>query len=418
MRYAIMGATVEQVRSVGGTDIKGARSVGIIFAMLTEAQAARLRAQGCKVEPVGKVGTMVMPPAPVVGVAIYSPEQLAWIAGLDDLRQKLTRPPLYGEGFNLAIVDTGIRETHERIKGRVVYSQNFTTDPMMDGFDHGTGVASIAVAVAPLCNILNIKVLDNSGEGSEEEVVLGIDHLISLGDTNPELLPSVMNLSIGGEDDGNPDNPLRVACRAAIACGIWVSAAVGNSGPNSETIMCPACEKYVFATGSARYEPSSLTFSLSTWSSRGPTKEGIVKPDALFFGEDIQMASSASDSATVAKSGTSFSTPFNSGIAILYHEGQMRQAKPITPIPGVFPELQRRVTIEELIDSYLAGICVKPSGAPAAKDDDYGYGLPFGPLVSQAIGATPTATPAMDPLPRLAGFMGMAMVGEMVKVTK
>ncbi len=413
-RYSIIGATIEQVRSVGGADIKEARSTGIIFATLTEEQAAQLKALGGKVEPVGKVNAAVMPPAPVAGVAVYSPEQLSWLAGLEDLRQKLTKPPLYGEGFNLAIVDTGIRETHERIRGRVVYRRNFSVDPMMDGFDHGTGIASIAVAVAPLCNILNIKVLDNQGKGSEEEVVLGIDHLISLGDTNPELVPSVINLSLGSPDDGNPDNPLRVVCRAAVARGIWVSAAAGNSGPNPGTIMSPACEKYVFATGSARYEPEIDAFTVSAFSSRGPTREGITKPDALFFGEDIVMASSAGDTAAVAKSGTSFATPFNSGMAILYHEGDRRRAIPVEPIPGVYPELQRRVTIEELIDSYLAGICVKPRGASAAKDNDYGYGLPFGPLVAQAIGARP----AVDLSAMLAGFVLVGMVGTVGRVMR
>ncbi len=414
MRYAITGATVEQVKNVGGTDIKEARSAGIIFATLTDAQAGQLRALGCKVNEVGKVGAAVMPPAPIVGVAIYSPEQLSWVAGIEDLRQKLTKPPLYGQGFNLAIVDSGIRETHEKIGGRVVYRQNFTTDPMTDGFDHGTGVASIAVAVAPLCNLLNIKVLDNRGEGSEEDVVMGIDHLISLLDTRPELAPHVMNLSIGGPDDGDPSNPLRVACRAAIDRGIWVSAAAGNSGPNPGTIMSPACEKYVFATGSARYEAASRTYSVSTWSSRGPTTEGLVKPDALFFGEDIVIASSASDSATVAKSGTSFSTPFNSGIAILYHEGVLRCHGVQYPggVPaGLHPEITWLITIQDLIDKYLAGVCAKPQGAPLAKDDDYGYGLPFGPYMAQAIGATPT----LDLSTVLSAVVGMAMMGVVIR---
>ncbi len=417
MRYSIIGATVEQVRSVGGTDVREARSAGIIFATLTDAQAGQLRALGCKVTEVGKVSAAVIPPAPVIGVATYSPEQMVWVAGLDDLRQRLTRPPLYGEGFNLAIVDSGIRETHERIRGRVVYSQNFTLDPMMDGFDHGTGNASIAVAVVPLCNILNIKVLDNAGKGNEEDVVMGIDHVISLLDTRPELAPHVINLSLGGPDDGNPYNPLRVACRAAIERGIWVSAAAGNSGPRPGTIMSPACEKYVFATGSARYEPVSRTFDVSSWSSRGPTKEGLTKPDALFFGEDIVIASSASDTATFAKSGTSFSTPFNSGIAILYHEGVLRYHGVEYPggiPPGLHPEITWLITIQELIDKYLQGICTKPQGAPTAKDDDYGCGLPFGPLVAQAIGVKP----AVDLSAVLAGFVGVTMMGMMVRVIK
>ena len=107
VRYAITGATVDQVKSTGAVDTKEARSTGIIFATLTEEQAARLRSQGCTVTMVREVKTAVTPPAPVAGLPIYTPEQLFQITGMEDLRS-ISRPPLYGEGFNLAIVDTGI----------------------------------------------------------------------------------------------------------------------------------------------------------------------------------------------------------------------------------------------------------------------------------------------------------------------
>jgi len=142
--------------------------------------------------------------------------------------------------------------------------------------------------------------------------------------------------------------------------------------------------------------------------------EGVTKPDALFFGEDIVMASSASNTATVAKSGTSFATPFNSGIAILYHEGDRRQATPTEPITGVYPDLQRRITLEELIDTYLVGICIKPQDASPGKDDDYGAGLPFGPLIAQAL--KPRA--AVDLSTVLAGFVAVSMVGMITKVMR
>jgi len=298
------------------------------------------------------------------------------------------------------------------VKERVVYRQNFTSDPMADGFGHGTGVTSIAVAVAPQCNILNIKVLDNEGKGSEEDVVMGIDHLISLLDTKPELAPHVINLSLGSPDDGNPNNPVRVACRAAIVRGIWVSAAAGNNGPSPGTIMSPACEKYVFASGSARYDPARRSFTVSDWSSRGPTREGLVKPDAVFFGEDIIVASNESDTATVAKSGTSFSTPFNSAIAILYHEGVAKRVQcPIAVPPGIHPEITWLITIEELIDKWLAGISTKPAGAPVAKDNDYGCGLAFGPLVLQVMGVRPTVELSAV----LSAFAGVAMMGVVMR---
>lgn len=405
-----MGATVQQVKSVGGTDIKEARRTGIIFATLTKEQTDRLRFMGCRVDQVGKVKPALMPPivappVPVAAAPVYSPEQLVWAAGFEDIRG-ITEPPLYGSGFSLAIVDSGILETHEKINGRVIYRKNYTSDPMRDGFNHGTGVCSIALSVVPLCNILNLKVLDDKGSGSEEDVVLAIDDCISLHDTQPEIAPWIINLSLGCPDTGNPNEPLRVACRAAIERGIWVSAAAGNAGPESGTILSPACEKYVFATGSCKLEP----FVISEFSGRGHTKEGLIKPDAVFFGEDILMASSASDTATIAKSGTSFSTPFSSGVAIMFHEGAIRYGRVEYPgevPPGIYPEMVGLISMEELIDVYLQGICVKPEGSPAVKDNSLGYGMPFGSLMAQAVGFVP----AVDISALLAPVMVIAMLG-------
>ena len=50
------------------------------------------------------------------------------LMGIDQFRS-LTTPELFGNGFNIAIIDTGIRESHELINGRVVYSKNFTSRP-------------------------------------------------------------------------------------------------------------------------------------------------------------------------------------------------------------------------------------------------------------------------------------------------
>lgn len=353
---------------------------------LTEEQTSRLRSQGCTVDKVGEVKAAVMPPAPVAGVPTYTPEQLVQVAGLEELRG-ISRPPLYGEGFNLAIVDTGIRSTHEKISGHVVHSRNYTSDPAGDSFDHGTGVASIALAVAPKCNLLDLKVLDNNGQGTEEEVVLAIDDIISMYDVGSEFAPRVINLSLGSPNDGNPNNILRIACRAVLEKGIWVIAAAGNSGPAPGTIMSPACEKYVATIGSAKYLPDQKTFVVSDFSSRGPTLEGLIKPDALLFGEDIDMASSSSDTATTAKSGTSFATPFASGMALTFLEGLYRRAEPTQEIAGVYPELGiRRFTPADVIDKYLAGFSIKPQGIPVGKDNDYGCGLPFGPLIAQMVG--------------------------------
>ncbi len=396
------------MRVVGGTDIKEASRTGIIFAALNLTQADKLRSLGCVITEIKPIKTIVtspvLPPTPVAGTPVYTPSELTAIAGLDAVRA-ITDPPLYGRNLNIAVIDTGIRETHDLLRGHIVHSRNFTTDPMRDGFDHGTAVASVIASAAPECGILNIKVLDDEGEGTEEEVVLGIDHILTLRDTNPEVAPWVVNLSLGSYDDGNPNNPLRVACRAAINEGVMVIAAAGNDGPNPGTIMNPACERFVGAVGSVGLNP----FLISEFSSRGPTKEGIVKPESVFFGENIILASSVSDSATAAKSGTSFSCPFGTAVVLLTEEGITRSVTYTGVIPkGIDPTLVRLFTAEELVDKWSVRIGVKPEGEPAGKDNNYGGGVPLGALILEVMQPSLNIS-SMLQMVVVVGMMGMMM---------
>ncbi|NVM21746.1 MAG: S8 family serine peptidase [Desulfobacterales bacterium] len=416
MRYAVMGTTVEKVRDVGGSDVKEAPRAGIIFATLTREQVDRLRALGCQVSEVGKVKAPVMPPRPIEAFPTYTPYQFSVALGYEDLRT-ITTPPVFGSGYNLAIIDTGIRESHEHVKGRVVYSKNFTASPMRDGFSHGTAVASIALVAAPQCNILNLKVLDDKGVGSEEEVALAIDDCIRLHDTQSAMAPSIINLSLGSPDDGNPYNPIRLACRAAIDRDIWVFAAAGNDSLPG-TIMSPACERYVVAIGSMSYDP----FIVSTFSSRGPTKEGLIKPEMVLFGQDLAVAGSGSDTEIVGKSGTSFSTPVASGMAVLLREAIDRAAA--RAFPG-YPEPGEALGLswQTLIDDYMPRVCLKPQGVPAGKDNDYGWGLPFGAFIRQVLSPAGIAgidlTAILSPLSTILvmGFLGI-IIGTISDVVK
>ncbi len=413
MRYSVIskGLTIlelqTEVKRCGGRNLRVAAASKQIFCDLDDSSVTKLRAAGCSVSKIGGVKATIMPPIitppiPIAAAPVYSPEELTWAIGLEELRY-LTEPPLYGEGVNVAVIGTGVRETHKRINGRVKYSKNYTTDPMRDGLDHDTGVCDIIITVAPLCNILNLKVLNDEGEGTEEDVAIAIDDCITLFDTNPDLAPTVINLSLGGPDDGNPNNPLRVACRAAIDRDIFIFASAGNAGPTPYSVTCPACEQYVFAVGSARYEP----FVISDWSSRGPTQEGLIKPDAILFGENIVMASSKSDIATIAKSGTSFAAPFGSAMAILYHEGAYRQAMWKEAVLGVPAGLIYYVPVKEMIDDYLPLICLKPEDTPLGKDSVHGYGLPYGPLAYRVL----TEVPVPDISAIITPILGIALLG-------
>lgn len=415
MRCAIVGSTPDQVRVAGGVEIKDAPYIGIVFATLTEEQVSELESQGCEISEVGEVKLSVTPPTPIIAEPKYTPQNLNELVGIEELRG-VTEPRLYGEGINVAIIDTGIRETHMLVDGRVVYSRNFTKDVMQDGFDHGSGICSILVSVAPQCKILNLKVLNDKGEGTEEEVVLAINECISLWDTQPGIAPSVINLSLGSIDDGDSNNSLRRACRAAVDSNIWLVSSAGNNGPGPGAMMSPACERYVIAVGSVKYVPEGKTFILSSFSSGGPTAEGLVKPDIVFFGEDIIVASSYSDSATFAKSGTSFSAPFLSGLFTLYHEGVVKKAVPSIPVTPEIAELaelafRSLAPVHDLVDMVLPLVCIKPQNAPRGKDNEYGYGMVFGPLVLQAAKAgVATGISSM-----LSGVMMLMIMGVVMK---
>lgn len=422
MRYSIVGAMVEMVRQAGGTDIREAKHSGIVFATLDDSGVARLRALGCTVTPVGKVTTDVMPPPqPVTAEPVFTPSMLLALTGFDAFREYFD-PPLLGEGINVAVIDTGIRETHELIKGGVVYRKNFTSDPMADDFDHGTGVAALVRAMAPKCGLLNIKILDSKGEGTEEDLTLAIDDLLDYHSQSGVL--HVINLSLGSPDDGDPYNPVRIACRSAIELGIYVRAAAGNTGPLSGTVMSPAVEKSVGAIGSCGLDTANQRVYISAFSSRGPTLEGLIKPDYVMFGENIITASSASDTATVAKSGTSFACPQASGLNAISLEAYARQA---SSMMEQYPHLaesiewsyQQAINPATSLEVYIPKVTAKPQGMPPGKDNDYGWGIPFASLALDAFqgAARPMNVTDMVAPVMAIGMMGMVM-GTMTKALR
>jgi len=399
MRYSIHSKNhaldyVEScVNASGGRVTSIARRVGIVFAELTPDKAASLKQKGFSVSEVKKTGPsiippVVTPPTPIEAIPIYTPEQIAYSIRIDAL-SNITSPPLTGLGVNVAIVDTGIYDNHEKV-GNVVLAKNFTSSPQGDGFDHGTGVASVVLAVAPDVNLLDIKVIDDNGEGTEEETVLGLDYLLDLVDNEDDNAPDIVNMSIGAIDDGDPDSIIRVAVQQLSDEGIWVIVAAGNGGPEEGTVLTPASDPKAIAVGSCSY-PS---LSVSDFSSRGPTLEGNTKPDCLMFGENILVASSASDTATEPKTGTSFSSPFVAGIFSLVNEAMARNEN----------------LLFELDD--IPDACGKPEGVEELKDNAYGWGLLLPELTAKTMTGVPTG---FDYSQMLGLMMTVGMMGIVIR---
>lgn len=445
MRYAIVskGLPLNQVeaecRRYGGKNIKVAKMSELVFCELDPAGLDRLKTiPGLAIKEVKKTESaqvrapeIVPPPIPTVepGALVYGAFQANYGSLFYEFRESFA-PPLTGRGLVCAILDSGIRKTHIALKDKVTYEANFSDSPTPDDvFDHGTGTAylvcggshaaGVESGLAPGAKVMNIKVLNDDGTGSTENLILGINevHELFVNAVYGELpygdpmYPNAVNISLGAPDDGDPDNPLRLAIEKLYQASpgkfpIFCSA--GNGGPNPGTISLPAACKHAWAVGAVTFEP----FEVWSYSSRGPvrltTGEELVKPEMVFYGVNILVASSKSDDAYVRKAGTSFASPMCLGQLCL-----MREA---ATVYGVFEKLLV-MSYEEL--EFLVNAMSWKSREPVmTKENDWGYGMPLGALMQQQFqpaaavdiqAMVNSVTPIMG-----IGMMGM-MMGSMAK---
>ena len=140
-------------------------------------------------------------------------------------------------GVKVAILDTGINESHSDLTGKIVAHQDFTgsSSSYNDVYGHGTHVAGIVAAntnngkgvagVCPQCLLLNGKVLNDSGSGAYSWIANGITWATNDG-------AKVINMSLGGSTSSRT---LQNAVNYAWNNGVVITAAAGTSNNPSKT---------------------------------------------------------------------------------------------------------------------------------------------------------------------------------------
>ncbi|MCX5265908.1 S8 family peptidase [Streptomyces sp. NBC_00199] len=236
----------------------------------------------------------------------------AWAAGYN------------GKGVKVAVLDTGVDTTHPDLASAVKASKNFTgTNSTDDMAGHGTHVAATLAGsgersggrykgAAPGAGILNAKVLDDSGEGSDSSVIAGLEWAAGQG-------AKVANLSLGQADTPGED-PVEAAVNAlSKSTGMLTVAAAGNEGPDAGTVDSPGAAESALTVGAVDGEDR-----LADFSSTGPTADSALKPDLTAPGVAIVSARAAhghmGDPAAdgyVSMSGTSMATPHVAGAAAI-----------------------------------------------------------------------------------------------------
>lgn len=81
-----------------------------------------------------------------------------------------------GEGARVALLDTGVDETHPGFENRLIEQRNIVNPlaPALDEDGHGTHCAGVIFQVAPACNILSAKILTRSGMFTDDALQGGL----------------------------------------------------------------------------------------------------------------------------------------------------------------------------------------------------------------------------------------------------
>lgn len=223
-----------------------------------------------------------------------------------------------GKGIGIAFLDTGVCKTTD-FENRIVAFKDIVNgrNEMYDDNGHGVHICGIAAGngkykgIAPKADIIMVKTLGNDGSGSGGDVLSGIQWV---NDNAQKYNIRIVNMSIGARETHGFD-PLVMAVERLWDRGIVVVSAAGNNGPEPCSISSPGTSRKIITVGSSDdNENKSLK---KHYSSRGPTRECIIKPDILAPGSNI-ISCKCAQGEYRALSGTSMSAPIVSGaIALL-----------------------------------------------------------------------------------------------------
>ncbi len=277
-----------------------------------------------------------------------------------------------GKGITIAVFDSGFPGldkatafshvfTNTQVLGQLHVVRPWIKDVFREN-EHGTQVASLIlanqagtlVAGAHQAKVIFAITEDVATEYPIEELnwVRAAEYADSLG-------VDIINSSLGYLDFDEPsltysksqlDGKTTYVTRGATLAakrGILVVNSVGNYGSaGSSSLVAPADAQGILSVGSVN--ASSV---VSSFSSRGPTADGRIKPELVAFGQSPVLIRGSGQ--VVAASGTSFSAPQIAALA-----AGLWEAKP-------------NWTKDELLSNLL-----KSGSQYATPDQNLGYGIP------------------------------------------
>jgi len=285
------GVAFNVIFKLGGTILRIHRRINAIIvefkSALTPEEIAWLEKKlGVEIEPVKAVTAYLNKAAVQTQVSVVK-----------------STTPYTGKGIKVAVVDTGINDKHVDLAGKVVARNDFSNPDYfgkslfgwlkkpvvtkLDGVGHGTwcagaiaGGGQVYQGMAPKVVLIDARVLNNDGHGTNDAVIQGMSWAADQG-------ADIISMSLGGE--GTPDDAVSREADALASEGIVVVVAAGNEGPHKHTIGSPSCAAKVITVAAVDQQNK-----VTDYSSRGPVVfngKDLTKPDIAAPGGGTTMMS-------------------------------------------------------------------------------------------------------------------------------
>lgn len=213
------------------------------------------------------------------------------------------KPFLQGTAIGVAVLDSGVNPNGDlytnmgvnRQVADVRFNSDYNQSPS-DGYGHGTHVASIVggdgsesggkyIGVAPLVNIINVKVSNDDGSAMMTDVVAGLQWVLENKDAyNIRVVNLSLNSSVA---ESYHTSPLDAAVEILWFNKIVVVVSAGNHGESA--LYPPANDPFVITVGAVDDKGTASISDdvMASFSAYGQTSDGIKKPDLVAPGKNI-----------------------------------------------------------------------------------------------------------------------------------
>ena len=250
----------------------------------------------------------------IVIVAVLMVPTTAFAGGSDeDLSRYNTRPAdrvwrslvrvdrvpawIDGSGVGVALIDSGVADVpdlHNRVVARVDFTEQRDG---LDTFGHGTHMAGLIVGdgtssagqwvgAAPGADLISLKVASWNGATDTSSVIAALRWVVT---NRARYNIRVVNISFGTDASQTyRSDPLDRAVERVWEAGVVVVVSAGNQGPLG-SITKPGDDPRILTVGA--YDDANTLDSeddrVAAFSSRGPTQDGVAKPDIVAPGVSI-----------------------------------------------------------------------------------------------------------------------------------